>query len=198
MADRNVNARQRQPVARSRFDFVALLMLIAVGVYVAWKPGAVYAPAQRTMLFAVVALMVGISCGQQVAKVTINAGWLVASYGGTAAVVFGLVWFFTDLSKPDRQVAVYRVVTPSGDDYSALATPGVLQVETDRSGLTSRPFLDGSSEFSLVFPEQLPQLTVGVRYPPATGQWYWKTLTYAGTDGSALTIGKDLLPRGAH
>ena len=68
------------------------------------------------MLFAVVALMVGISCGQQVAKVTINAGWLVASYGGTAAVVFGLVWFFTDLSKPDRQVAVYRVVTPSGDD----------------------------------------------------------------------------------
>ncbi|HTL34022.1 MAG TPA: hypothetical protein VL326_12895 [Kofleriaceae bacterium] len=170
--------------------------------YVAFKPGVSYAPVQRTILFAILATGIGVSLGKAVkeSKVEIHGGWLVASYAGAPAVVIGLMFMLAKLSAPDRQIALYHVITPNNEKYTEISKFGdsVLSVETDRGGISTRPLveMDGNA-FALVFPEQVPSMTVNVRYPPATGKWYSATLTYTGEgDNKPLVIGKQLKPAG--
>lgn len=181
---------------------LVLAVLVLMLVYVALRPGVSYAPVQRTVLFAVLAVAIGISLGSSIAnsEIKLNLGWMVATYAGAPAVVFGLIILLTKLSAPDRQIALYHVLNPQNEKYNAISEFGdqVISVETDHGGISTRPLVevDGNA-FALVFPEQVPTLRVGIRFPPATGKWYYKTLTYTGEGGNEpLVIGVDLKERG--
>ena len=175
-----------------RLDIAAFFVLVLIMLFVILRPGLIFSSVQRTIIFLIVGVMTAMAIGNQaVATMKIKLGWLVATYGGTAAVVVGLLWFLTSLSRPEVQVSVFHIITPDGSPY-ALEDGSVVEIETTKVGITPTSCTSRNT-LIVLFPEQVEKVNLGIRYPPISGERYVGRITYTGTDGGTLIIGKDLI-----
>ena len=181
-------ARASKERARKYTTLAAQAFLAFIALYVMFHPGVAYAPVQRSLIFVTVAFMVALGCGQQVAsaRLEIKLGWLAATYTGVFAVVFGLSWWLTKLSAPHTAVAVYHVYNEDTSQYR-LDLKGTVDIKETKEGSFARAFVDGNT-MVIIFPEQAPEIEVGIRFPPMTGNQKWTTLSFAGTSETDLVI----------
>lgn len=170
------------------------LAIVGLGVYVALSPGTIYSPVPRVVLFLLISILPAILFGSEAAsRFTMDLKVFAFTTGGAFAVVMGCLVLLDHLSRPAYAVSIYQVVDRGGEPVS-LEHDGAVTIGAG-SGLPAFSHYVSGNSIIVVFPEQLPPLTLTIRHPPRPPS----RKTYSGaihyTDAKAtLVLGKDLLP----
>lgn len=167
----------------------AVLLLIVLVVVIA-TPGVYYPPPQRTILYLLASLLIGLVIGAEAGtKFNLDMKWFAFTTGGAAAVVIFLCWWLTYLSKPDIKIAVYQVLDESGQPLQ-LDWNGAVELPTMPNGGKANAIIQ-ANEVVLIYPEQFEQQDIRVRKTP-DDPGYTATLAFSGVRQFKLTLGREL------
>ena len=168
-----------------RVGATVLVLLLAVGV--TFFPNLAYAPAPRVILFMLVALLPAILVGAEATtKFEFQLPGLLITAGGTFAAVLIVFFLLNYYAKPEQQIAVYEIL----DEDGQAAKLDHVEAKANKQGLSATLYRQ-SNTIILIFPEQLPEVTVVVK-KAFDGPEYRGTVGYAGSRTAPLKLGTDL------
>lgn len=171
---------------------LVLIVSMVIVVLVIFIPNFYLNRTQMIIVFFLLATMLGILFGSETTSRTsfkFKLPGLIFSTVGATAIIFFAMFFFTQLSKPEKQIAVYHIYHENGDEVAGLDRDGVLKFLTTTEGYNVEYFIDDNTVI-VVFPEQINQIEVDLR-PVLSGPKYVGTLSYSGARKSKLSLGKD-------
>jgi hypothetical protein len=172
--------------------YVAMLGILALLGCVALYPDVAYAPAPRTILFALGSAGIAAFIATDVlsrASLKVTMKGVVFAGTGIAAVFFFLLLVMAWLAKPEQQVGIVEILDRNGKALN-LEWDGAVQVLPSPTGYVSTWCVKGSLLF-LIFPEQLVEQRIRVRQTSDSEQ-FSGVVTYAGSRTVALRVGTDL------
>ena len=169
---------------------IVIVLILALGIYVALSPAIVYAPTPRIVLYFLICFLPSLLLGAEASsRFKLKLPGFAFTTAGACAVCFGALILITNLSKPEEKIAVFQVYDESNEPV-ALDWSGALTVPVTSGGLSVTKFIDGNTVI-LVFPEQVGKAEIRIKKsyssPTYTGE-----VTYAGSRTAKLTLGKDL------
>lgn len=168
----------------------ATCLLVVVLIVVIFTPSVYYPPTQRTILYLVASLLIGLLVGAETTtQFKLDLKWFSFVSVGSAALVIFLCWWLTYLSKPDVKMAVYQIRDEKGNTVD-LNWAGAVELPTMPNGTKANAFIRGS-EIVLIYPEQLEQQTLRIRKTP-DDPGYETTVSFAGVRQFTLSFGKEL------
>lgn len=174
----------------TKLKVVAIIVVLALGLYVAFSPTLVYAPVPRIVLFFLICLLPAILLGAEASsQFRLELRGFLFTTAGACAVFFGALVLLNYLSKPGEKIVVYQIVDEDRRPVP-LNFPGALQVDVTGQAMTVTKFIDNNT-LILVFPEQVSAVDISVR-KDSFGPVYSGSVTYSGVKSYKLVLGKDL------
>jgi hypothetical protein len=169
---------------------VAAAGVLVVLIVVLATPSVYYPPVQRTILFLLASLLIGLLVAAEAGtQFRLDMKWFAFVTGGSAAIVIFLCWWLTHLAQPDFRIAVYKVVDEKGDLVD-LNWKGAYELSTMPNGAKANPIVQGN-EIALIYNEQQEQQELRVRKTP-NDPWYTGTISFFEVRQYTLTFGKEL------
>jgi|SRR6185436_132026 len=169
---------------------IAVLILL-LGLYVALSPSIIYAPVPKIVLLCLISFLPAILFGAEAAaKFDLKLPGFAFTTAGAAAIALGTLLLLSHLTKPEQQIAVYRIVDEQRQPVLGLDREGAVEVQLSNQALAVTKFIDGNN-IVLIFPEQVGEVEMLVR-PSLTGPTYFGKVSYAGNRQSELMLERDL------
>lgn len=170
--------------------FIVFLILL-LGLYVALSPSVIYAPVPKIVLLCLISFLPAILFGAEAAaKFDLKLPGFAFTTAGAAAISLGTLLLLSYLTKPEQQIAVYRIVDQQRQPVLGLDRDGAVKVQLSNQALVVTKLID-ENNVVLIFPEQVGEVDMLVK-PVLTGPTYFGKVSYAGTRESELMLGRDL------
>lgn len=169
---------------------ITIMLILALGIYVALSPGVVYAPTPRIVLYFLICFLPSLLLGAEASsRFELQLPGFVFTTAGACAVCFGALLLITHLAKPEEKIAVFQIYDEKNDPV-ALDWEGALDIPVTGSGLSVTKFIDGNS-IIVVFPEQVGNVELRIK-KSHSGRTYAGDITYSGNKTSKLILGQQL------
>ncbi len=169
---------------------IAIILILALGLYVAVSPDLVYAPTPKIILYLLISFLPALLLGAEAAsRFKLKFRNFVFTTAGACAVCLGVLVVLTYLSKPQEKIAVYQIYDENKIPV-ALDWSGAINIPVSHQGLTVTNFVEGNTVI-LIFPEQAGKIEMQVKKSPS-GKMYTGDVSYSGSRTSKLYLSKDL------
>jgi hypothetical protein len=170
------------------------VLCLGLGILTALRSEVVYSPVAKVVLFMLVGLVPAIIFSSHAAAhLELSGPGFAVTAGGAVATSFIAFLLLNHFSEPEVRLAVYRVV---GENGASVTLEGDDQVRIFETGQSAgvRSCVDRDMLF-LLFPEQVQDATLQVRFPPSDASAYEASIGYAGVRRYTLQLGKELVKR---
>jgi hypothetical protein len=169
---------------------ICAILILGLAIFVALKPGVVYAPSPRVILYFLVSFLPALVFGAEVsARFKLELPGFCFTTAGVFAACLGTLVVLDHLSKPQEKIAVFQVFDEAGEPVN-LEAKNTVNIPITLSGLSITKFVDGNTVI-LIFPEQAGSAELRVK-PVSTGPTYSGDVTYAGSRTLKLRLGQEL------
>jgi hypothetical protein len=170
---------------------VSLAAILALAVYVVFSPSTVYAPVPKIALYTLLSLLPAILLGAEAAsRFEFKLPGFIFVTGGSAGLFLFVLLFLTSHTKPEQQIAVFRIFDENNQPVGNLDRTGAVEVPLTDNGLSITKLVDGNA-IVLIFPEQVGECELRIK-PMSLGKVYVGRVSYSGTRESRLSLGKQL------
>lgn len=168
------------------------ILVLVIGIFVAFSPGLFYAPVPRVVLYTLISLLPAILFGAEAtAKFQLDFKAFSFTTVGAAAITFGMLFSLTHLSKPEQQIAVFYLYDENEQPVMGLDRDDAVKILLTKQGISVTKFIDENA-LVLIFPEQVDECEIQIR-PVSFGKIYSGKLRYTGNREAKLYLGKHLI-----